>query len=93
MAEFSTSETMGHSADRLAAAFGISRLEQDEYALRSHTLAKKAQDGGLLLDVVPFKVPGKSARFIASMHWFNKEIFYLEKEGKYWGQVYNVLCI
>lgn len=59
VAEFSTSETMGHSADRLAAAFGISRLEQDEYALRSHTLAKKAQDGGLLLDVVPFKVPGK----------------------------------
>ncbi|XP_027488637.1 uncharacterized protein LOC113941698, partial [Corapipo altera] len=62
VAEFSTSETMGHSADRLAAAFGVSRLEQDEYALRSHTLAKKAQDEGLLLDVVPFKVPGKSAR-------------------------------
>ncbi|PKU35116.1 trifunctional enzyme subunit mitochondrial [Limosa lapponica baueri] len=59
VAEFSTSETMGHSADRLAAAFAVSRLEQDEYALRSHTLAKKAQDGGLLLDVVPFKVPGK----------------------------------
>uniref|UniRef100_A0A8C3RHD4 Trifunctional enzyme subunit beta, mitochondrial n=1 Tax=Cyanoderma ruficeps TaxID=181631 RepID=A0A8C3RHD4_9PASS len=59
VAEFSTSETMGHSADRLAAAFGISRLEQDEYALRSHTLAKKAQDEGLLQDVVPFKVPGK----------------------------------
>ncbi|NXE43507.1 ECHB enzyme, partial [Ptilorrhoa leucosticta] len=62
VAEFSTSETMGHSADRLAAAFGISRLEQDEYALRSHTLAKKAQDEGLLQDVVPFKVPGDGAR-------------------------------
>ncbi|XP_010706330.1 trifunctional enzyme subunit beta, mitochondrial isoform X1 [Meleagris gallopavo] len=59
VAEFSTSETMGHSADRLAAAFAISRVEQDEYALRSHTLAKKAQEEGLLLDVVPFKVPGK----------------------------------
>ncbi|KFQ28958.1 PREDICTED: trifunctional enzyme subunit beta, mitochondrial [Merops nubicus] len=59
VAEFSTSETMGHSADRLAAAFAVSRREQDEYALRSHTLAKKAQEGGLLLDVVPFKVPGK----------------------------------
>ncbi|XP_059972644.1 trifunctional enzyme subunit beta, mitochondrial isoform X4 [Mesoplodon densirostris] len=59
VAEFSTSETMGHSADRLAAAFAISRLEQDEYALRSHSLAKKAQDEGLLSDVVPFKVPGK----------------------------------
>lgn len=62
VAEFSTSETMGHSADRLAAAFAVSRREQDEYALRSHTLAKKAQDDGLLLDVVPFKVPGHSTR-------------------------------
>uniref|UniRef100_A0A0B8RVN9 Trifunctional enzyme subunit beta, mitochondrial n=1 Tax=Philothamnus irregularis TaxID=1899461 RepID=A0A0B8RVN9_9SAUR len=59
VAEFSTNETMGHSADRLAAAFAISRLEQDEYALRSHTLAKKAQDESLLTDVVAFKVPGK----------------------------------
>ncbi|XP_044867016.1 trifunctional enzyme subunit beta, mitochondrial [Mauremys mutica] len=59
VAEFSTSETMGHSADRLAAAFAISRVEQDEYALRSHTLARKAQDEGLLTDVIPFKVPGK----------------------------------
>ncbi|KAL2309363.1 hypothetical protein Nmel_005559 [Mimus melanotis] len=32
---------------------------EDEYALRSHSLAKKAQDEGLLQDVVPFKVPGK----------------------------------
>lgn len=59
VAEFSTSETMGHSADRLAAAFAISRLEQDEYALRSHSLAKKAQDEGLLTDLVPYKVPGR----------------------------------
>ncbi|XP_063156309.1 trifunctional enzyme subunit beta, mitochondrial [Candoia aspera] len=59
VAEFSTNETMGHSADRLAAAFAISRLEQDEYALRSHSLAKKAQDESLLTDVVAFKVPGK----------------------------------
>lgn len=59
VAEFSTSETMGHSADRLAAAFAVSRQDQDEYALRSHSLAKKAQDEGLLSDVVPFKVPGK----------------------------------
>lgn len=60
VAEFSTAETMGHSADRLAAAFGVSRVEQDEFALRSHSLAKKAQDNGLLEDVISFKVPGKS---------------------------------
>lgn len=59
VAEFSTAETMGHSADRLAAAFGVTRQEQDEFALRSHTLAKKAQDAGLLQDVIPFKVPGR----------------------------------
>ncbi|XP_071007347.1 trifunctional enzyme subunit beta, mitochondrial [Oncorhynchus clarkii lewisi] len=59
VAEFSTAETMGHSADRLAAAFGVTRLEQDEFALRSHTLAKQAQDAGLLSDVISFKVPGR----------------------------------
>ncbi|XP_051510426.1 trifunctional enzyme subunit beta, mitochondrial-like [Myxocyprinus asiaticus] len=59
VAEFSTAETMGHSADRLSAAFGVTRVEQDEFALRSHTLAKKAQDEGLLSDVINVKVPGK----------------------------------
>lgn len=58
MAEFSTGETMGHSADRLAAAFGVTRLEQDEFAFRSHTLARKAQDAGLLSDVLSISVPG-----------------------------------
>lgn len=58
VAEFSSGETMGHSADRLAAAFNASRQEQDDYALRSHTLAKAAQDKGYLTDLVPFKVDG-----------------------------------
>lgn len=49
---------MGHSADRLAAAFTVSRQEQDDYALRSHMLAKDAQDKGYLTDLVPFKVDG-----------------------------------
>jgi len=61
VAEFSTNETMGHSADRLAAAFNVSREEQDEFALRSHTLAKKAQDEGKLSDVIPVKIPGKAS--------------------------------
>lgn len=58
IAEFSTGETMGKSGDRLAAAFECSRQEQDEFALRSHTFAQKAQDDGLLSDVISFKVPG-----------------------------------
>nr|VZI37650.1 unnamed protein product [Spirometra erinaceieuropaei] len=56
VAEFSTNESMGHSADRLAAAFDVSRKEQDDYACRSHSLAKKASDEGKLTDLVPFKV-------------------------------------
>lgn len=58
MAEFSSGETMGHSADRLAAAFKVSRREQDEYALRSHRLAQDAQVKGYFTDLVPFKVSG-----------------------------------
>eukprot|EP00795_Rhopilema_esculentum_P007902 gene7902-13786_t len=58
IAEFSTNETMGHSADRLCTAFKVSRQEQDEFGIRSHTFAKKAQDAGLLDDVLPYKVPG-----------------------------------
>ncbi|KAL0277471.1 UNVERIFIED_CONTAM: hypothetical protein PYX00_004737 [Menopon gallinae] len=57
IAEFSTGETMGHSADRLAAAFKVTREEQDEYALRSHTLAAEAQEKGYLNDIAPYMVP------------------------------------
>lgn len=60
VAEFSTNETMGHSGDRLAAAFGVTRQEQDEFALRSHTLADKATKEGLLSDIEPVFVPGKN---------------------------------
>lgn len=55
VAEFSSGETMGQSGDRLAAAFKVSRQEQDDYALRSHTVAKEAQDKGYFTDLVPFK--------------------------------------
>jgi acetyl-CoA acyltransferase len=46
IAEFSTGETMGKSADRLAAAFNISRNDQDLFALRSHQMAAKARENG-----------------------------------------------
>lgn len=39
VAEFSTGEVMGHSADRLCAAFGISRIEQVNY--RNHSTEQK----------------------------------------------------
>ncbi|XP_048484198.1 trifunctional enzyme subunit beta, mitochondrial [Plutella xylostella] len=59
VAEFSSGETMGHSADRLAAAFGASRQEQDDYALRSHKCAADARDKGYFTDLVPVKVEGR----------------------------------
>lgn len=58
VAEFSSGETMGHSADRLAASFGATRQEQDEYALRSHKMAQQAYEKGYFTDMVPFKVSG-----------------------------------
>ena len=51
---------MGHSGDRLAAAFGITRKEQDDYARRSHTLAFEANKKGLLQDLIQVQIPGKS---------------------------------
>lgn len=51
VAEFTSGETMGHSADRLTQSFQISRKDQDEYALRSHSLADKATKEKLLSDV------------------------------------------
>lgn len=57
---------MGHSADRLAAAFNVSREEQDDFALRSHTLAKAATEKGLLSDLLEIKVPGKISSVVFS---------------------------
>ncbi|RMI27575.1 MAG: acetyl-CoA C-acyltransferase [Calditrichaeota bacterium] len=58
IAEFSTGRTMGQDCDRMAGKFGVTRREQDEFALRSHHLAAKATEEGLLKDeVIPAYVP------------------------------------
>jgi fatty acid oxidation complex beta subunit FadI len=58
LADFSTGLTMGQNAERLAKRLGITRGEQDAYALRSHHLAAKAQQAGLLKDqIIPVYVP------------------------------------
>jgi len=60
IAEFSTGEVMGESADRMSARFGVSREDQDEYALRSHQMAAKATKEGLLdQELIPAKIPPK----------------------------------
>jgi len=65
IAEFSTGETMGHSADRLAATFGVTRQEQDDFARRSHSLAQAAAEAGNLSDIIPVKTP-KGKDFITA---------------------------
>jgi len=66
IAEYSTGETMGRSADRLAAAFGISREDQDAYALRSHQGAARARrEGWLGEEITPVTAP---PRFDALQH-------------------------
>lgn len=62
--EFTSGETMGQSGDRLAAAFDVSREEQDEFALRSHTLASEAAEKGLLSEIVPIRVPKSSDGYV-----------------------------
>lgn len=52
IAEFSTGETMGESCDKMAAKYGVTREEQDAFALRSHLRAAKAADDGLLKDEI-----------------------------------------
>ncbi len=57
IAEPSTGETMGQSADKMAKINGISREEQDQFALRSHRLAHAgAQDGRLAAEIAPVYV-------------------------------------
>lgn len=50
--EFSTGRTMGQDCDRLAARLGVSRQDQDAYAVRSHQLAARAAREGLLAEEI-----------------------------------------
>jgi acetyl-CoA acetyltransferase family protein len=48
--------SLGESAEKLAEIYEIPREDQDEFALRSHTLAARAYEEGALPEVVP--IPG-----------------------------------
>jgi acetyl-CoA C-acetyltransferase/acetyl-CoA acyltransferase len=51
---------MGKTAELLASEFGISRKEQDEFALRSHQKAAEAMASGRFKsEIVPVYVPGR----------------------------------
>jgi len=54
IAEPSTGETMGQAAEKMAKINGISREDQDRFALRSHRLANAAtRDGRLTAEIAP----------------------------------------
>lgn len=58
IAEYSTGESMGESAERMAKENGISRQEQDRWALRSHQRADQGtRDGRLTAEIVPVYMP------------------------------------
>ncbi|MEO8563605.1 MAG: acetyl-CoA C-acyltransferase FadI [bacterium] len=58
IAEPSTGESMGESAEKMAKINHIPREQQDQFALRSHRLAAAGtQDGRLTAEIVPVFVP------------------------------------
>src|SRR3954468_5514154 len=58
IAEPSTGETMGQSADKMAKINHVPRDEQDQFALRSHRLASVGtEDGRLKAEIAPVYVP------------------------------------
>ncbi|MFK7978450.1 MAG: acetyl-CoA C-acyltransferase [Saprospiraceae bacterium] len=60
VAEYTTDRVMGQDCDIMAASFGITREAQDEFAVRSHQLAAKAHEEGLLpAEMVAVTLPPK----------------------------------
>lgn len=58
IAERTTGEVMGESAERMAKRNGITRQEQDEFAVRSHQRAARAMESGRFADeIAPVQTP------------------------------------
>ena len=67
IAEPSTGETMGQSADKMAKLNGIPREAQDRFALRSHVKAAQGTaDGRLTSEMVPVPMPPAFEKMLAS---------------------------
>ncbi|HLQ24097.1 MAG TPA: acetyl-CoA C-acyltransferase [Gemmatimonadales bacterium] len=63
IAEPSTGETMGQSAEKMAKENHISRAAQDRWALRSHELAARGTDDGRIpAEIVPWFPPPRGGR-------------------------------
>ena len=77
IAEPSTGETMGQSAEKMAKLNAISREEQDHFALRSHRLAAAGTaDGRLTAEIMPVYVPPKFDSIITSDNGIREDTSY-----------------
>jgi acetyl-CoA acyltransferase len=81
VAEYLTNRTMGLDCDILAGKYQVSRKEQDEFAVRSHQLAAKADAEGFLAnEITPVEATPKFKR-ITKDNGFRGDTT-MEKVGK-----------
>jgi acetyl-CoA acyltransferase len=77
IAEPSTGETMGQSAEKMAKLNTITREEQDHFALRSHRLAAAGTaDGRLTAEIMPVYVPPKFDSVLTSDNGIREDTSY-----------------
>jgi len=77
IAEPTTGETMGQSAEKMAKINNISREEQDHFALRSHRLAAAGTaDGRLTAEQMPVYVPPRFESVVESDNGIRSDTSY-----------------
>jgi acetyl-CoA acyltransferase len=77
IAEPSTGETMGQSAEKMAKLNAIPREEQDHFALRSHRLAAAGTaDGRLAAEIMPVYVPPRFDSVLTSDNGIREDTSY-----------------
>lgn len=77
IAEPSTGESMGQSADKMAKLNGITREAQDRLALRSHQQAARGlDDGRLSAEIVPVPLPPSYTEMLATDNGVRRDSSY-----------------
>jgi acetyl-CoA acetyltransferase len=61
---------MGETAENVAEKYGVSRVDQDSFALRSHQRAVAAQQSGrFTAEIVPVTIPHKKGEPMEQLPW------------------------
>ena len=82
IAEPTTGETMGQSAEKMAKLNDISREDQDQFALRSHRLAAAGTaDGRLTAEIMPVYVPPRYESVVTSDNGIRSDTSYEALSG------------